>query len=683
MSGPWDLFQSQDTPSQGVAPLPAPEAGDGPWKLYAPSGTTTGPATDPADGRPLTIQPKGEPTWTDELKRVGSAVDAGVRAAANGATLGMADRFAAGMGALTGVGGAQGDYAGNLAGQQAETTQEAQQYPVTTTLGGLAGAVATPGMGTVAAIATRPTLLGKIGMGALTGAGMGAVQGAMQSPDLTDAATTGRDAGEGALTGGVIGSVLPGVAAGAGAFYRGATGGLNLPEGLNRSAADKLTQALTADQAGVSSLDKLGPNAFLPDAGPSLLGLAQAVATKPGEGKSLLVDALSQRNAGTNERINADVNAALGPSQSPLSVANKLQDARSQVHSELPEAFQNAPPIDVTPVLSFIGEKLNTAVGPEHAALLKARDYLMDRSANGIPVPVTNAEKVANAKVALQALVSYGDSTIGVPPGALSKAEGVTKRVIGSLNARLRDKVPGYAGIMDRSSKIAKLIEGIEEGQGILSSGAQAVRPDDFARRLEGASNSEVGSLQVGARSAINRSLGTKINDLQALRQDLQGEGGWNEQKLALLFGQKPAADLAESVARNAKFRDTHGKVVDNSQTAQRTIASQALDASVSKGPIVPKNVTITGLIGNAGESFIRKIAEGKADFEGQKTRAAIGRVLAMSPSPEREKLLAGLMQRSFIVDENGRRIGNAAALLTGSIGFDEARQRAMAHRRQ
>ena len=50
-------------------------------------------------------------------------VDDYVRAAANGMTFGLADRFAAGMGSATGVGGKSGDYAGNLKNEQDRTGQ--------------------------------------------------------------------------------------------------------------------------------------------------------------------------------------------------------------------------------------------------------------------------------------------------------------------------------------------------------------------------------------------------------------------------------------------------------------------------------------------------------------------------------------------------------------------------------
>ena len=121
--------------------------------------------------------------------------------------------------------------------------------------------------------------------------------------------------------------------------------------------------------------------------------------------------------------------------------------------------------------------------------------------------------------------------------------------------------------------------------------------------------------------------------------------------------------------------------MVDNSQTAQRTAASQALDEAVKAGPIIPKNVTATGFLLNGIENAFRAVAEGRADFEGQKTRAAIGRILATPASAAREQQLLKLLSRSYMVDRTGKRIGNAAALLTSAAGLEVLRQRTTGHK--
>src|SRR5579872_3583811 len=108
-----------------------------------------------------------------------------IRAIANGATFGLADRFAAGMGALTGVGGKSGDYGGNLANEQRKTDQFETQHPWEAGAAGLVGGVALP-LGAAGAASKGVELGAKMGYGAAAGAGIGGVQGALSSKDYTD-----------------------------------------------------------------------------------------------------------------------------------------------------------------------------------------------------------------------------------------------------------------------------------------------------------------------------------------------------------------------------------------------------------------------------------------------------------------------------------------------------------------
>lgn len=638
-----------------------------------PTALAKAPSFDPL-GNPVGFDDEGRPDGsTIDRSRLAKIADDTVRAVAHGATFGFADRMAAAAEAATGIGGKGGDYAGNFAAERART---AAQEPGATVVGNVAGALAVPVGGAARLVAAAPGALGKITASGALGAGMGAVQGVGDAPDLTDTVDVGAHVAQGAKYGGVIGAALPGVAAGVGAGYRALAGRTHLPDGVNAIAAERLAKAAQADREGVENLSRLGPEALLADAGPSLQGLAQGVATKPGEGRTTLVQALRTRNEGTNARIGADVESALGPAQSPNMAAEGLKARRTAIHEELPAVFEQAPPVDTRAALAFVGAKLDKAVGPERAALLKAREYLMEGGPTGLPMPVANAEKLANAKIALSSLVEHGDPSIGVTPGALAKAEGVTKRTIGLLDDALRRQVPGYASVMDRSSNMAKAIDGIERGQGLLKSGEGAIRPDDFARALGKATSEETASMRVGARASIDRALGTKANDLQALRQELQGEGGWNQAKLAMLFGEDPAAALAATVDRNAQFRSTYGKVVEGSKTAETAAAGKELDAAVAPvEPKLPKSTTAVGLALNTAETVLRKIAQGQADFAGEKTRANIAKVLAMPAGPQRETILMQLLKRADIVDAAGQRIGNAAALLTGAGALSAARQ--------
>jgi hypothetical protein len=63
------------------------------------------------------------------------------------------------------------------------------------------------------------------------------------------------------------------------------------------------------------------------------------------------------------------------------------------------------------------------------------------------------------------------------------------------------------------------------------------------------------------------------------------------------VHGQQGADELAATVDRNLKFRDTYNKVVENSQTAQRNAAAKEMKPDPSTDtPLFNPNSTIPGI---------------------------------------------------------------------------------------
>ena len=122
-------------------------------------------------------------------------VDDAVRGAADMMTFGFADEIAAGAGALTGIGGSAGDYAGNIEAQrQRDSEGGAERF-----VGQIAGAVTMPGK-----LAT--SIPKAVRQGAATGAAYGFGSGDGDVWDRVDSAEWG------AVAGGAAGGALRGVA---------------------------------------------------------------------------------------------------------------------------------------------------------------------------------------------------------------------------------------------------------------------------------------------------------------------------------------------------------------------------------------------------------------------------------------------------------------------------------------
>lgn len=706
MSGPWEKYA---TPQQEA---PQQDAPAGPWQKYqtdkpapAPQGTPI-PATgmQTADSGPVPLY-----TGTEaDILPTASAIQGGktvnptdiAQRVANSITFGLADRLAAGVGSITGGPG----YAQGLQALRDRTDQMAKEHPVAAAAADIGGAAMLP-IGAIGAAPRGAGLLTKMGYGAGVGGVLGAASGAGNSRDWTDLKQLGVDTATGAVTGSLIGGSIPAVGAGVGKAYRAVADSLTKPSvSTSKAASRALDDAMRADgyQAIRSKLDTLGPEAMLPDAGPSLQGLGQGVALRPGDAKSTLVNALTERNKGTNGRLGSDINAALGPGGSAIAETNAIRAARSAEHQDLPAIFKDAPKVDVTEPLAIIGQRLNTAEGPEKAALLNLRAQLLEEKATpaGAPTPAartpvvgpngkviryefnpavdgtpgkppvfeTNAERLSNIKIATDKLINYGDPGLGIAPGALNQQQGALTDVRRAINEALRAQVPGYAAVMDKSSALARQADALERGTTLFQASHEN-HPDVFAQQFAKMTPEERAGLRVGNRAQIELQVGNKANDLVALKQALKGDGDWPQQNASLLYG-KPNADNAYgALDREGTFRETYDNIVRNSQSAQRLASAKALadkEAAASNPNLTSASPTGLAL---AGAKKVGQFILGGINSENAAVRdSALAQLLSLK-GPERDRLLELLMQVQNVGDRNAVTGGLIGNLVAGSGG--------------
>lgn len=588
------------------------------------------PVTDPDVLAILNNEPKSVPTPHSD-KGILRTVDDYVRAAANGATFGLADRFAAGMSALTGIGGQSGDYSGNLKTEQGKTDQFATEHPLASVGANLIGGAVVP-LGAVGAASKAATFGGKFLAGAGTGAALGGFGGAAGSRDWTNIPQTAKDAALGAGVGSLIGGSLPLAGRAIGAGYNSVADLLTgNPAGISRGAGQHLIAAAQADgiPAVQAQMQRLGPNATLADAGPAFLGKAQGASLNSDEGRSILQSALTARNEGTNQRIMGDVNRALGPAEDPQTVTNAIRDYRSKVDAKAyPAALDNSPDVQTAPILQQLQDMIPRSVGMEKKALTNLQDMMMKTEkrpvmdASGYPVfdslghPKYQDVKVSQndpavlhkIKGELDNVIEYDAPGLGLPAAALSRQQGALKAMRGALNDALEEQVPGYAAANRQSAALARRGEAVNLGTQYLGSGKTTASPERFATEFERLQPGEQIAFAKGSRGNIERVLGTKANDLQALRSELQGEGGWNTAKIAAVHGQDAADQLVGTVDRNLKFRDTYNKVVENSQTAQRQAAANAMKPTPpGEVPLLNPNMTFLGFLGAGGKKVLKE----------------------------------------------------------------------------
>lgn len=131
----------------------------------------------------------------DQMRRDNASLDAGVRGAADAMSFGTADEIAAKAADLTGIGGRQGNYEGNLNLQRTIDRNDEQQHPAARLTGQVAGAALLP----TKAAATVPAA-----------AAEGAIGGGLYGFGSGEGGFTNRlkNAGKDALIGGVAGGIV-------------------------------------------------------------------------------------------------------------------------------------------------------------------------------------------------------------------------------------------------------------------------------------------------------------------------------------------------------------------------------------------------------------------------------------------------------------------------------------------
>ena len=690
--------------STDVVPLPAtPSTGQGgpAPSAWAPVDSAPPPANPDVGGALPALEGQGMSAPSD--RGILGALDDGVRMLTN--KIPFADRFSAAMDTALGTGLPGADYAKNLQNEQFKDNWLTSQHPILApTLGALGGAAGIAATAPEAAV-TAPTLGARALASALTGAGYGAVQGASDTPNLTDTADAAAHIAKGAALGFGVGGALPVAAAGLGSAYSGAAGLVQGGAGdLGRSATKPLVAALMADgpQAVQAKLAKLGDQGMLADAGPAFLGKAQGASLNSDDARTILSNALSARAQGANSRIGSDIDAALGPAEDPQLVTNSVLATRSATdNANYPPALTNAPPVDTSGVAATVGQMLaNSAPGTmTNKALTAMRNMLMEErevpaldsagnplaGPDGQPLtetrlaPVDDAGRLHSIKMELDNVINYDAPGLGVPPGALANQQGAFKYIRGQLNDTLESQVPGYAQANAASSALANRADAVNLGTSILDSGKTAITPQNLQQQFDAMDPGAQIALAKGTRGEIDRILDTRANDLVAGKNVVKGEGDWNRARLATVFGDGPTSAVINTMDREGQFANTYNKVVENSQTAQRNAAAQAMRAPTSSNghPLINPDSTMSGVgmtLGkNAVAALVKALSPNPTSSYGD-----IANVLT-AQGAQRDaylKALVAALDGRTANAATGQAIGNRSALAAALIGGPLANDR-------
>lgn len=626
---------------------PSPTAQDAPQpdtaRPQVPSYDAMGMPTGGSEDAPA---PTGM-SYGDQMQNVGgAALDSAVRVSRG---VPFADRGAAALRSqFTG-----NSYADELAGLRGAADRDKAAHPWAATTGDLVGGSLVP-FGMLGNVVKGATLGGKVIAGGLTGAGYGAASGLSGTADLTNYGDAASNTGKGALAGLVIGGGVPVVGAGLGAGYRAAAPFFAKPvDGASRTTTGLLANALSEHSS--DALDRLGPQAILADASPSLTGYAQGIAAKPGPSADALAAVLLERQQGQAGRLATDLDANLGPAISRGEI-NAGMDARQAATNPMYEtALGSAPSVEITPASQALENAMLTAKGRNVGRLNAVQEDLQaPYRVHGRVVPESDPRALQQARFAMDEEIAR---TQGQAGSAASTATRDLSTVRGALNDAMERQLPGYADANLAWGTAQRGRDAYEAGRTALNGGKTAIWPEelasDFAARpLEGQA-----LYRAGARADIANQVGTNRNDLAALGRTLGDDMDFNRAKMGTLFGEEPTQNVIDAVNREKVFTDTANRVTQGSRTAPMATASRAIDDATAPADFVfPKSATIPGLIAHAGEAAVRKTAGAIAGQTNDNVRQEMARML-MASGEQRQTLQGQLLAAQLRAHDRGQGI--------------------------
>jgi hypothetical protein len=424
----------------------------------------------------------------------------------------------------------------------------------------------------------------------------------------------------------------------------------------------KAAARMLADDVAVTGLPQiqtrlieLGPEAMLLDASPTLQGRAMGFATQPNT-REMVVAPLEARNAGTNTRLATEIDQNFGSAPIPSQIEAGLAASRQALQPAYARVLQGASAVDTSGLAQALEVAAVNTRGPAQRAAQQVRQMLDVAGAPGNLDP--NPATLLNTRHAIDGMLTSETDTNVI------RVLGDARRAV---DAELAAKVPGIKDVDAQFQELARQSEGLQRGSQLLDSGNTAIRPQELAQELTEAAQPQgaligpsAGPMRIreGARADLDRILGTNANDLAAVQRYVKGEGDWNREKLAQIFGVDEAEHVLGAVDREAAFRDAWYNVVKGPQTAQRNAAARGVEPRGQTAAPTDIGTVAIGALGGpqaiAAAQGVRALnAGGRAILRAadEARNAEYARVLTMRAGDARDRITAALMRRVGIQD--------------------------------
>jgi len=386
--------------------------------------------------------------------------------------------------------------------------------------------------------------------------------------------------------------------------------------GLPSGARTTIMRAMKDDRIPLSEvgprMQELGPDAVLADLGPRLQKQAQAIATMPGPGQKTVLDALRLRAAGRNTRISSDVDASIGPAPIPSAVKATIREGQDTLSPYYQRAIEGASRVDTAPIALNLDSAVVNLRGEAQSVAKKIRGMLN----------VVGTEELDPSPRTLLEIRKAIDGMFDTVQDKNARAVLTETRT--AVDDMLGQAAPGIKELDAMFAELARQGSALDEGGMLLATGKEARHPADVVEQMLAGANPQglaVGPsaspfrLSQGTRAEIDRLIGTKANDLQALKQAVGGDGDWNRAKLAAVFGEEKADQLLAIITREMRYKELEDDALHGSRTQVLRASQEEIEGKGPQGPGVVQsllNVQPGTAAAKAADKWLGWISKGR-----------------------------------------------------------------------
>lgn len=478
-----------------------------------------------------------------------------------------------------------------------------------------------------------------------TGAGYGAVYGAGEGDGTGERAL---NAGVGMLVGGALGPALPAIQSALTAPVNALARYMNAPRGpiagVSRTTARKVADSM--EQDGVPAnyqrrVAELGPEGMLADMGDNLRMDAARIARNPGDGRNTVLNALTTRKDGAQQRITQDLDTAIGqPVPLPQTIERIRETANRQARPYYDQFYQTPMPND--PALVSAMQRVPQAAWTRAAELAAMEGYDLANVIN----TGRGIDYIKRAVDDIGQDAGRGSNLYRIATGlARDIRNAVDDILVPGGTPQTRAQSP-YAQARGIAGEGLRFEEAADMGRNAFSRG---LSPDQMRADMGRLGFNQRAAYEMGARDQIRQIMGNSATTFgptgdNAARRLLGSDNA--RQKLEIVAGPQGAQRITSRLDAETAFERTRNDAMANSITSTMQGAAKKWPAP-DGGEGTRANLRQSSLQGHVlaiGHRIINSLTGGMLNERALREQANAARML-VAQGADRDAIAAELIR--------------------------------------